>query len=82
MKLLLPLSTAWSSRAVKRMKGENAIQTPYIRIKGSRPPAIASSFHLVSSSKMSRPTSLLPSSDSHFAWAEAFPIKASDYTAK
>jgi len=38
MKLLLPLSTAWSSRAVKRMKDENAIQNPYIRIKGSRPP--------------------------------------------
>ena len=83
MKLLLPLSTAWSSRAVKRMKDENAIQTPYIyilRIKGSRPPRSPAVLSLLIENVSADQPPAKPRRQ--FAWAEAFPIKASDYTAK
>ena len=48
---------------LKRTNGETAIQSPYIRLRGARPPQTPAASLLVSLSKMPRPASILPVPD-------------------
>jgi hypothetical protein len=55
----LPHAKALFQTNLKRRNGENAIQTPYIKVTEGASPAAASGFILVSLSAVPRPVTIL-----------------------
>ena len=55
-----PHAKALFQASLKRRNGENAIQTPYIKVTEGASPAKATGFLLVSLSAVPRPVTILP----------------------